>query len=81
MAGEYHHGLVERWSGKLFRWIMAYLFLFGVYGLALSVLHFNIGAFIFGVIFVSPYLLIRWRDPDSTTLPFHGIARRRIFGG
>jgi len=66
---EYREGFIERWSGKLLRWLMAYLFLMGI-GLVLSgVLLLDIGGIALGVPATIPYLIIRYRDPDCRTIP------------
>ena len=81
-------GPIERWSGKLLRWIMAYLFLMGfllglfVIGVVLwtvaqapdEILNVQMWSFVgnmglYAVLLVAPYLAIRYRDPESTTLP------------
>lgn len=77
---EYREGLIERWSGKLLRVLMAYLFVIGVamvvYGLYLS----TTASFeqpqvlIWPILMTVPYLLIRYRDPESSTFPLYNRA-------
>ncbi|GAA0304110.1 hypothetical protein [Halarchaeum salinum] len=62
----------ERWAGTILRWIMAYIFVFGVVLTLSGVLSLNIVSLVQGVILLAPYLIIRYRDPDSTTIPFRG---------
>lgn len=80
---QYREGFIERWSGKLLRWLMAYLFVVGV-GLFVGVWYlwltsgdlFDVGqltraAWLLGVTvaLMVPYLAIRYRDPTKTTIP------------
>ena len=80
---QYREGFIERWSGKLLRWLMAYLFVVGV-GLFVGVWYlwltggdlFEVEqltrvAWLLGVTLalMVPYLVIRYRDPSKTTIP------------
>lgn len=86
-------GIIERASGKLLRWLMAYLFLVGV-TLSLFLVYLLVqelpappasgwvGFIWVGItpmLMMVPYLVIRYRDPDSTTIPFQNQARG-LFG-
>lgn len=74
-AGELRQGPIERWSGKLLRYIMAYLFLIGLMGVLLTIAHQTFENLIWIPVFTVPYLVIRHRDPDSTTVPLSGYAK------
>lgn len=69
-------GLVERWSGRILRYLMS--FLAGV-GVAVAVLvgvpNLSPEAIGYGLILAVPYLIIRYRDPDSSTVPLEAAVR------
>jgi|GEM_PF-3587448 len=71
---ELEPGIVEQWSGRLLRLLMVFLFLVGVPFFALSVVTLDPTVF-FGAALMLPYLVIRWRDPEVSTIPLAGRLR------
>lgn len=61
-------GFTEYWSGRLLRVLMAFLFVVGVPFFLLSILALD-PTVVFGGVLMLPYLVIRWRDPEVSTVP------------
>lgn len=62
----------ERWAGKILRWMMCYIFILGIGIFLAGIIWLSIAPLVYGPILMLPYLIIRYRDPDSTTIPFRG---------
>jgi len=84
---EVQRGIIERWSGKLLRWIMGYLFVTAIFLFGVVIWKVAqaprillapdgwafVGQFLlYAIALGAPYLIIRYRDPKSTTLPLRG---------
>jgi hypothetical protein len=70
-------GFIEYWSGRLLRVLMAYLFVVGVPFFFLSVVTLN-PTVVYGGLLMLPYLVIRWRDPEVSTVPLADRARAAL---
>lgn len=61
-------------AGKMLRVLMAYVALIAFFGTAFTIALIPSGGFFWGGVTLAPlmvpYLVIRYRDPASTTLPF-----------
>ncbi|ADB63997.1 hypothetical protein Htur_5269 (plasmid) [Haloterrigena turkmenica DSM 5511] len=63
---------IEKWSGILLRKLLAFSALLGVIVLIFTAAQGNAAGVISFALFVAPYLMVRYRDPESTTVPFQG---------
>jgi len=61
---------VETWSGALLRKWLAFSAALGVLVVLLGALTGRPEFLFSSVFFAAPYLALRYRDPDSTTLPY-----------
>ncbi|WP_128478071.1 zinc ribbon domain-containing protein [Halorussus pelagicus] len=64
-------------DSKIFRPLMALLFVFATIVAVQSAVSLYPGSFALGVLCMLPYLVIRYRDPESTTVPFASILKNR----
>jgi len=61
---------VETWSGIALRKLLAFSALLGVFVAALAIVTVDLPFLFWSVFFIVPYLVLRYRDPASTTLPY-----------
>lgn len=78
-------GPVERWAGNALRMLAAALFVVGIGLCAGTLFATSVGlteviTTAMGAGLTVPYLVIRSRDPTSTTLPFAGVVREYRHG-
>jgi len=70
-------GFVEYWSGRLLRALMAFLFFNALMMGVIAVIEMS--PYIIYVPFLMlPYLVIRWRDPEVSTVPLADHARAAL---
>lgn len=61
---------VEKWSGAALRKWMAFSAILGVLVMILGAMSADLQFMFWSVFFIAPYLVIRYRDPESTTIPY-----------
>lgn len=75
-------GPIERWTGKGVRWLSAYLFVMGML-LTAQVIYLlvtgtaSVSYVIVPIAIMVPYVVIRARDPESTTIPLSGFINHQ----
>lgn len=67
---------LENESSRLLRPLLALLFAFALMTTTLGAVNLNPGAVLFGLLFTLPYLAVRYRDSDSTTVPLAGVLKK-----
>lgn len=72
-------GPIERWSGWLLRKLMLAIAIMGLFAFVVAVLAaananltFAAGQVVWGLILMAPYAFIRYRDNETTTIPYVG---------
>lgn len=66
---------IEKWSWILLRYWLAFAALLGVLAIGFAMAFQAPAGVGTGLFFAAPYLFLRYRDPDSPTLPFRGYLK------